>query len=166
MRRSHPCTLTHWWALRLQASNVGARKQSCIPGRWLCLTRRLSPFPEISALSQPVPLPPHPPLTHHVLRGDVRPRLDQRPHHLRMAVARSEVQRRVSILRRAPLSAPDPCAPPGPRPTCAPLCGQTATVEKPHRVRTSRTSQFQGRGGGYSHYIGDSIRSPDEGPVH
>ena len=89
----------------------------------------LSPFPDTSSLSYPLPFTSHPPLTHLILRGNVRPLLHQETHHRIMPPLRSDEQRRVSILRRAPpASATHPYAPPGPRPH-TPHCVQTAMLQ-------------------------------------
>ena len=97
---------------RLQA--IICRRQEAFssnPGRLSRLPSRLSKFPEISARSNLQRSISHAPLTDLVHLGDVCPRLQQQLHHFRMILERSPVQRRQSVLRRAP-----PCQHPTPAP--------------------------------------------------
>ena len=84
-------------------SSFGAIKWLSVPGRSSRISKRLPAFPEISSLSNPPRSISYAPPTHHILRCNVRPRLQQQPRHLRMALVRSDVQRRLSHLHCAPL---------------------------------------------------------------
>ena len=100
-------------------SFVGNRKRMSIPDRSSRTPPRLQPFPETSSRSNPQPSISLAPLTHRILRVDVRPRLQQQFHHIKMTLVRNYVQRRDSTLRRVPPrqhlvseSHPGPCVRP------------------------------------------------------
>ena len=89
------------------------RALSSIPGRSSRTPPRLPAFPETSSRSNPKPFQCTP--IHRSLCGDVRPRLQQQLHHLKMTMFRNDVQRRISTLRCAhSRQQPAPAPHPGP----------------------------------------------------
>ena len=91
------------WLDRFFAGHHLSAPESSRPGTCVGIPQGyLSLFPGTSSLSYPLPFTSHSPLTHLRLRGNVRPLLHQEKHDRIMPLPRSSVERRLSILRRAP----------------------------------------------------------------